>query len=157
MRCEEARFRFEEAAAEGLSEAVRDHLAQCADCRAYAREWRLARAGFLALAEEAVPEASLGFATRLLRRLEERRQPAEFLERAGRRVVYAGVLLALMLLLGLALPASGPLGGQAPAEFSLAQSEMMAAESDPVGVDLPPDFRDYSPAKPAPEATKGQE
>ena len=56
----------------------------------------------------------------------------EFLERAGRRVVYATCVLALTLLLALALPSSGPLRGPTTAELYLAQSEEVTAGSIPI-------------------------
>lgn len=156
MRCEEVRFRFEETSPEALSEEVREHLAQCADCRAYARDWRLARAGFLALAGEAVPDPSLGFATRVLRRLEESLEPAQFLELAGRRMVYAGLLLALMLLLALALPASGPLRGPTTAELYWAQPDTTTLTSDAIFPDESLDGRELKSQAPEANGAEGK-
>src|SRR5438034_965507 len=68
---------------------VREHVASCAACQAWARDWRLIRAGLRLLAREPVPGASPGFAARLARKLEglaaEGARSGEFWERAGRQ------------------------------------------------------------------------
>jgi hypothetical protein len=136
MRCEEVRKIIAEDWPEETPAAVREHLAGCPVCDGLARDHRLVRAGFHALAAEPAPEPSWGFSTRLLRRLQEspEREGAEFLERVGRRVVYASFVLALTLLLALALPSSGPLRGPTTAELYLAQSEseVVTAGNDPI-------------------------
>lgn len=139
MRCDEVREILEEAKAEELSAPVREHLAKCAACETYARDWRLVEMGFRALRAEPAPETSPGFATRLVRRLEEAAETGdvglEFLEVVGRRVVYATVLLAFTLLLAMALPSSGPLRGPSAAELFFAQPENLTAENDPIFAD----------------------
>ncbi len=110
MRCDEVRQLLEEGTE--LVGRGREHLARCADCQAYARRWSLIRAGLAALAEQPPPEPSLGFAARLVRRLEEA-IPAgslreDFLEFVGRRVVLTGLLLVLLSLVALVAPPSGP-------------------------------------------------
>ncbi len=142
MRCKETREVLEEARTkEELCSPAREHLASCPGCQAYAREWRLMGMGFRALAEERVPEPSVGFAARVLRRLGETMQPAgfgaEFLELVGRRVVFACLLLTLTFLMALVLPSSGPLRGPATADISLARAEVTAAENNPI---FPDDF-----------------
>jgi hypothetical protein len=134
MRCEDVHRIIVEDWPEEIPAAVREHLAGCPGCGALAREYGLVRAGFRALAAEPVPEPSWGFAVRVLRRLEESPVPegAEFLERVGKRVVYASFLLALTLLLALALPSSGPLRGPTAADFYLAQQESVTMGSDPI-------------------------
>lgn len=134
MRCEEVRRMFVEDWPEEVSAPVREHLAGCAACGALAREYGLLRAGLRALAAEPAPEPSWGFATRLLRRLEESPEVegAAFVERAGRRVVYATCILALTLLLALVLPSSGPLRGPTAADYYLAQQESVTMGSDPI-------------------------
>lgn len=134
MRCEEVHRILLEDWPEEISAAVREHLAGCPGCDALAREYGLVRAGFRALAAEPAPEPSWGFSTRLWRRLEKSpdEEGPEFLERVGRRVVYASFLLALTLLLALALPSSGPLRGPAAADFYLAQQESVTLGSDPI-------------------------
>jgi anti-sigma factor RsiW len=119
---------------EEISAAVREHLAGCPGCDALAREYELVRAGFRALAAEPVPEPSWGFSTRLLRRLEKSpdEEGAAFLERVGRRVVYASFLLALTLLLALALPSSSPLRSPTTADLYLAQAEVATAGAGPI-------------------------
>jgi hypothetical protein len=134
MRCEEVHRILLEDWPEEISATVREHLAGCPACGALARECGLVRAGFRALAAEPVPGPSWGFAARVLRRLEESPAPEglEFLERAGRRVVYASFALALTLLLALVLPSSGPLRGPTVADFYLAQQESVTIASDPI-------------------------
>jgi hypothetical protein len=134
MRCEDVHRIIAEDWPEEIPAAVREHLAGCPGCGALAREYGLVRAGFRALAAEPVPEPSWGFAVRVLRRLEESPVPEgeEFLERVGKRVVYASFLLALTLLLALALPSSGPLRGPTAADFYLAQQESVTMGSDPI-------------------------
>lgn len=139
MRCEETREALEEARTKEPCGLAREHLASCTACQAYAREWRLVGMGFRALAEERVPEPSVGFAARVVRRLEEATQPAsfgeEFVELAGRRVVFACLLLALAFLMALVLPSSGPLRGPATADVSWAQAEVTAGENNPIFAD----------------------
>lgn len=136
MRCKEMREVLEEGSIEELSSPAHQHLADCSACQAYAQGWRLVRAGFRALAEEAAPEVSLGFAMRLVRRLEEATQPggfaADFLEVVGKRVVLAGLLLTLTFLMALVLPSSGPLRGPATPDISLAQADVTRAENDAI-------------------------
>jgi hypothetical protein len=134
MRCEDVRKIIAEDWPEETPAAVREHLAGCAACDRLARNHKLVRAGFRVLAAEPVPEPSWGFSTRLLRRLQEssERQGAEFLERVGRRVIYATCLLALTLLLALILPSSGPLRGPTTADLYLAESEVLTAGNAPM-------------------------
>ena len=150
MRCEEVRKIIAEDWPEETPAAVREHLAGCPVCDSLARDHRLVRAGFHALAAEPAPEPSWGFSTRLLRRLQEspEREGAEFLERVGRRVVYATFLLALTLLLALALPSSGPLRGPTTAELYLAQSEVVIAGNDPVFTGEFPENNGATPVAP---------
>ncbi|HEV2492379.1 MAG TPA: hypothetical protein VG204_04830 [Terriglobia bacterium] len=133
MRCEEFQERLEELEALELPAPLREHAAGCALCRAYARDWRLARAGLRLLAAEPVPELPMGFAARLVRQLEEVspvRSSEEFLERVGKRFVYASLALALTVLLFLLLPSSGPLRAPTTADLYWAGPETFATESD---------------------------
>ncbi len=119
-----------------LSGPLLDHLAVCSSCNDYARRRELWRAGVEALAAVPVPAPSPGFRTRVMRRLEEavreRTTSEEFLERAGRRVVYATFVLAVAVLLVLVLPPTGPLRTPANAEISFAEPETQTMADDPV-------------------------
>jgi hypothetical protein len=136
MGCDEVRNTILEGWDGEVAGSAREHLAGCAACQAFARRHRLLRAGFGALAAEPPREPSWGFATRVMRRLEEaavqRSVAEEFLERVGRRVVYVTCVLALMLVLALTLPATGPVRGPAAPDLNLPQPEMATLGNDPV-------------------------
>lgn len=122
--------------------SAHEHLGRCADCRAWLEDWRLLQSGLRALAAEPVPETTPGFQARLLRRLEEAREGQraafDFFERAGRRVVWATLALALAVLLALALPSSGPLRGAEEPEFLLPQPALASVRGTMiVDVDAP--------------------
>jgi hypothetical protein len=122
-----------------LPAEAREHVSKCVGCEGFLRGARLAQAGFRALAEETVPEASLGFASRLIRRLqewEEKGAQSEFFETVGRHFVYATLALTLALLLSLVLPTSGPVRGVAGADFLGLQSNNQSAQPDVIGGDL---------------------
>ncbi len=135
MRCQKTRMLLEEEPSERLPAAASGHLRSCSACQQYEREWRWVRGGFRALAEDAVPEATTGFVSRVVRRLGDPSQPArvaaQFWELVGRRVVLAGSLLALAVAIALTLPSSGPLRTPAAVDLSLLQSDA-ATENDPV-------------------------
>ncbi len=157
MRCKDVREKIDALWEEGISDEVCQHLAECRACEGYAREARLVRAGLRVLAEDAAPEASLGFVTRLLRQLDAPSQEevaAAFLERAGKRFVYAAALLTLGVLLALAVPASGPVRGPLP-DMLMAQPEIVSARPDPLGGSDTPEFRDVSPPAPSDASQKG--
>jgi hypothetical protein len=113
------------------------------------RDARLVQAGFCALAEEAAPEASFGFASRLVRRLqewEEKGARREFFETVGRRFVYATLALTLALLLSLVLPTSGPVWGVAGADFLGLQSNSQSSQPDVIGGEIG-DSHDWIPGR----------
>lgn len=139
MDCKEIRDLVSELWGDELPAEAREHLSKCAGCEVFWRDARLVQAGFRGLAEEAAPEASLGFASRVVRRLqewEERGARSEFFETVGRRFVYATFALTLALLLSLALPTSGPVRGVAGADFLGLQSPSQASQPDVIGGDF---------------------
>jgi hypothetical protein len=139
MDCKEIRDFVSDLWGGELSAEAREHVSKCAGCEGFLRDARLVQAGFRALAEEAVPEASLGFASRLIRRLqewEEKGARSEFFETVGRRFVYATLALTLALLLSLVLPTSGPVRGVAGADFLGLQSNSQSSQPDVIGGDL---------------------
>jgi predicted anti-sigma-YlaC factor YlaD len=134
-----------------LPAEVRVHLSKCAGCEAFWRDARLVQAGFRALAEEAAPEASLGFASRLVRRLQEWEEigaRSDFFETVGRRFVYATLALTMAVLLSLALPNTGPVRGVAGADFLGLQSPSQATQPDLLGGDSS-DSHDLDPGGPS--------
>jgi hypothetical protein len=112
MRCDDVRTILEEVRGQEAPDSVREHLASCAGCAEWWRGWRLVSAGFRALSLDSVPEPSWGFPERVLRRLQkaaaEGKTAADFVERAGRRVVWATLCVTLAVLLALVVPPSGP-------------------------------------------------
>lgn len=144
MRCDVVRRTVEEATA--IPGPLQQHLASCIACQEYAKRWQLLRSGFAALAHDEPPEPSLGFAQRLVRRIQDARDSQkgqQFVLDAGRRVVYATLLMALILMLGLVIPASGPLRAPRAAESVLSQPQVAALSSEQImGIDesnhLPP-------------------
>ena len=125
MRCDVVRERIEEGLE--LPAGIKAHLEACSGCTDYARRWELVHAGLVALGKEEPPPASPGFAERLVRRLESvRGDPQKFIVEAGRRMVYATLLVALMLILGLVLPSSGPLRNSQAAQSFLSEPEIAA-------------------------------
>ncbi|MGD1156284.1 MAG: hypothetical protein ABSA41_10690 [Terriglobia bacterium] len=159
MRCDDLRERLDSLWEGEQSPEVRQHLAQCAACERYVRDLRLVRAGFRVLKREAVPEPSLGFAERLVRRWGElSKQPSvgEFFEQVGRRFVYATLMLTFLLLLALALPPTGPIRGQSTADPLVPAEETVLVPSDPLGVSNVQDVSDGTSVDvAAPPATKG--
>jgi len=150
MDCKELRDMVSEQWGGELPAGAGEHLSKCAGCEAFWRDARLVQAGFRALAEEAAPEASLGFASRLVRRLrewEEKGARSEFFETVGRRFVYATLALTLALLLSLALPTSGPVRGVAGADFLGLQSHNQVSQPDVIGGDIG-DLHDLNPGGP---------
>ena len=121
----------------GRSAPLEEHLSVCPACAAYAREWAGLRSGMRGLAMQAIPEPSLGFASRLARNVQEasgaQRAGDFFLERVGRRFVYAALLAALLLFAVLVVPNSSPVRSTAvAAEIEATQPETMAAQNYPV-------------------------
>ncbi len=118
------------------SPEIRQHFANCPACEAYAKDWVRLRTSLHRVAEEPVPEPSLGFAARLARQLPnaaaEARASEASIERTGRRFVLAGLLAAVLLVLGLLVPPSGPIRSPEAAEIQTARSEAAAAQSYPL-------------------------
>ncbi len=103
------------------------HLNRCPNCQSFARDLEDLGRGFRALATVPLPEPSWGFVARVLRRLQElsaeQRMASNFFEVVGRRVVYAASILAIVVLMALALPSSGPLRSPVSAELVPAQPD----------------------------------
>ena len=136
MRCETVRQIVEEGV-NGLP-AVEAHVESCSGCKEYLRRWEILRAGLVALRAEEAPEASLGFTTRVMRRIEH--SPAElgqqFIDQVGRQVVYATLMVALMLLLVLVLPSSGPYRSSGVSESVLVEAQAATLSTEQIlGVD----------------------
>jgi hypothetical protein len=159
MRCEDARTMLVEAEGGERPAALREHVAVCPTCQAYANDVEALRIGFRALAAQAPPEPSWGFATRLVRRLaelEERSRSVDFLEQVGRRVVYAAGLLTLLLLLALVLPASGPLRGPTTSELYWAQSDTAGLTNYSILPDETLEGRELNSQAPNPGGAEGK-
>jgi len=151
MDCKELREMLSQLWGDELPAGAREHVSQCAGCEALWRDTRLMQAGFRLLAEEAAPAPSLGFAARLVRRLQEWKTTGartEFFETVGRRFVYATLALTLALILGMALPNSGPVRGVAGADFLGLQSHNQVSQPDVIGGDFV-DPRELIPGGPA--------
>jgi len=94
----------------------------------------------VALRGEEPPEPSLGFTTRVMRRLENGSENLQFgqqfIDQIGRRVVYATLMVALMLLLVLILPSSGPYRSSGVSESVLVQTQVATLSNEQIlGVD----------------------
>ncbi len=152
MKCGQARKVLTSEERGSLAEAVQEHLATCAECRMYAAEVARLAEGMRFLALDPVPEPSIGFCERLIRSLERQvNAPADFLEYAGQRVVFASLLLVFFLLLAMTISSSGPFRQKTtsttywpPEESETAQEFLSPSET------LPPtpvlvDFRSTRP------------
>ena len=136
MSCNDIRDRLDNLWESNIATDLRQHLSQCATCREYQLDLRLVRSGFRLLQLEEMPQPSLGFAERVVRRLGEiGKAPsvAEFFERVGRRFVYATLALTSLALLALAVPSTGPVRGLSSNDIQISSQEASLAYSDPVG------------------------
>jgi anti-sigma factor RsiW len=135
MRCRHARQLVLEDR-ERRSSGIEEHLGSCAECSAYARHWDELRRGLRRVAEDPTPEATFGFAQRASRLLQDvlgaERASEVFLERAGRRFVYAALLATFILFLVLLVPRTSPVRSAEAAEIGLAQPEASAAQNYPL-------------------------
>jgi len=149
MRCEDVIAMLDEIREDSPSETLRQHLAACSTCARAWNDWRTLRSGFRALAEDAPPPASFGFASRVVRRLDDAvdssRAAAQVIERVARRFVLATLLLAMSLVLALALPSSGPVRGPGRDEPYLTQTEVNSRAGDSL---LGDEFSDSTAANP---------
>ena len=136
MRCEDVRTILEEVRGPDAPESVRTHLASCATCAEWWRDWRLLSAGFRALSRETVPEPSWGFPDRVVRRLQQATEAgsvaADLLEKAGRRVVWATLGVTLAVLLALVVPPSGPVRAANDPDNLLVQQQVASTQTYPV-------------------------
>jgi hypothetical protein len=149
MRCDDVRIMLEEVRSENAPDDVRTHLASCAECAEWWREWRLVSAGFKMLSREEVPEPSWGFPERVVRRLKDAAaagRPAEFFERAGRRVVWATLVVTLTVVLSLVVPSSGPVRAASEPEYLSTQYQVSSTQNYPI---IDPDYADTAASLPA--------
>ena len=103
-----------------MSPLAHAHLAECTSCQAVAHDAEALHAGLKLLAADAPPEASWGFAGRVLARLDEK--PTRFfepLEVIGRRAVFAAGALAMTLLMLAGFSIGGALGRDVRESLSL--------------------------------------
>lgn len=136
MRCDEVRERLEELWAGQVSAEIRSHLASCPACAEYSRDMRLVRTGFRLLSEDRAPEPTLGFASRLVRRLGEasdQNAREAFFVYVGRRFVYGTLVLATFLVLALVVPSTGPVRASTSPDLLMAEQESDTVRPDPVG------------------------
>jgi hypothetical protein len=161
MRCDAVRQIVEVGRAR--TPAVEVHVESCAGCREYLRRWERVRAGLVALRAEEPPEPTLGFTTRLMRRIENSQVGFPFgqqiFDQIARRVVYATLMVALTLALILALPSSGPLRSSGISESVLVQTQVATVSNEQIlgvdGVD-PGDAQDSSAAGAGNSIPEGQ-
>jgi hypothetical protein len=135
MKCDDIRTMLEELEGGAAPEAARAHLAACRDCAEWWRDWRMMTAGFKSLAQETVPEPSWGFPERVVRRLQDSaggRGTVDFFERAGRRVVWATLLVTLMAVLALIVPSSGPVRAESDPEYLSTRYQAPLTQNYPI-------------------------
>jgi hypothetical protein len=154
MRCDDVRIILGEVRGGKAPQDVLAHLSTCAACAKWARQWRVMGAGFQALAQESIPEPSWGFPQRVVRRLQEAAESgktaADFVERAGRRVVWATLAVTLAMILALLVPSSGPIrAASEPDNLVVASSQNYSV----IDVDSA-DTSATAPALPAVESEK---
>jgi len=121
----------------GQASEVAQHLAGCRACSSYSDHWDQLRRGLRRIAADPVPEPSWGFAQRVSRHLQEalgmERTSEAFLERTGRRFVYAALLATVVLFLVLLVPRTSPVRSSGAAvEMELTQPETSAAQNYPL-------------------------
>lgn len=138
MRCDAVRQTVEEGMAR--TPAVQVHVESCSSCKEYLSKWEMLHAGLVAIRGDEPPEPTVGFTTRLMRRLEN--APSEFqfaqqlIDQIARRVVYATLMVALMVGLILALPSSGPFRSSGISESVFVQTPVATLANEQVlGVD----------------------
>ena len=162
MRCDAVRQTVEEGMAG--TPTVQAHVESCSSCKEYLRKWDTLRTGMVAIRGEEPPEPSIGFTTRLMRRLENAPSELQFgqqlIDQIARRVVYATLMVAVMLGLILALPSSGPFRSSGMSESVFVQTQTASLANEQVlgvdGVDQG-DMQDNpaSPAEGASPAARG--
>jgi predicted anti-sigma-YlaC factor YlaD len=133
MKCDEVREFLEENGNRNAPESVLTHLASCAECDEWWRDWQTMAEGFRLLSRESGPEPSWGFSERVVRRLgesvEAERRGADLIERAGRRVLWATLALTLTAVLALVVPSSGPVRAASEPDYLIAQPQATTNES----------------------------
>jgi hypothetical protein len=161
MRCDAVRQMVEEGMKQ--MDAVQVHLRSCSVCKEYVRRWEIVQAGLVALRAEEAPEPSIGFTTRVIRRLEnastEFQFGQQFIDQIGRRMVYATLMVALTLLMVLLLPSSGPFRSSGVSESILVQAQAATLSNEQIlgvgGIDSG-DVSDSSQASSTSDSSGGQ-
>jgi len=157
MRCKEFRGTMDDVPRRPASPEWREHLRHCAACAEHVRDWETVRAGLDLLSVEPAPEPMLGFAGRVLRRLDESARVLlsreEVLERAGRRMVFATLFVVLALVLVLVLPTTGPVRAHASTELFPAEPAVVV-ENNPILLD--DSAANVAPAPSAPAGDAGK-
>ena len=138
MSCNDIRERLQELWEGHPTSEIREHLQQCSDCASYSRDLRLVRAGLNLWKQDSAPEASIGFAGRLVRQLGEMSNAARvvnFFELVGRRFVYATLAAAMLVMLAISIPSSGPVRSLSANDVQIPASptEVSVAYLDPMG------------------------
>ena len=148
MKCEEWQHRLVELWGEGPTPEMQRHASECAACRRQLLDQRLIVAAFQSLRLEPVPEPSIGFSERLVRRLSEvgsRSGVNDFFELIGRRFVYATLALTFLALLAMVLPSAGPVRGVS-ADLLMPAQEITQARLDPLSESNVPDVAEEAPS-----------
>lgn len=155
MRCDDVRDRLDTLWDAALPPEVKAHVAECASCSAYHRDMLMLHGGLGLWKQDEAPAPSVGFAQRLVRQLASKPPAiADFLERVGRRFVFATLALVLFAVLAFSIPSTGPLRSLSAADLQGPTQEATLASADPMGGASLQETPDAAPVNsPAPATT----